>query len=82
MWVGEPELPLAHSGQKLFHAAEKRRAHRVVTAIEEGKGSLCFFPSKSFFFFVEDQNSGGNSLFMVHPLMLWCVSGSGWIFSC
>lgn len=82
VWVGEPELPLTHSGQKLFPAAERRRAHRAVTAVEEGKGSLWVFFFLQVFFVVEEQNSGGNSPFMVHPLMSWCVSGSGWIFSC
>lgn len=38
--VGEPELVLGHSGWKLFLAADRRRAHRVVTASEERNGAV------------------------------------------
>lgn len=40
MWVGETELPLGHSGQKLFSAADSRSARWAVTAAVEGKGGL------------------------------------------
>lgn len=43
MRVGEPELILGHSGWKLFLAADRRRAHRAVTASEEGTGPCDFF---------------------------------------
>lgn len=77
-------LPLGQSGQKLFLAADKRRAHWAVTAVVEGKGAVRFLFSPSLFFFVlvKEQNSGGNSPSTVHPLMSWCVYGSGWILSC
>lgn len=91
-WVGllcgleSQRLLLSHSGQKLFPVAEKRRAHWAVTAVVEEKGAVRFFflSSESFFFVVvvKEQNSGGNSLSVVHPLMSWCLSGSGWILSC
>lgn len=48
MRVGEPELVLSHSGWKLFLAADRRRAHRAVTASEEGNGAVCFFFFLSF----------------------------------
>lgn len=53
VWVGEPEPCLGHSGQKLFPAAERRRANRAVIGVAVGKGCcVIFFPpgSKSFFF--------------------------------
>lgn len=51
VWVGEPELLLSHSGQKLFPVAEKRRAHWAVTAVVEEKGAVrfFFFPQSLFF---------------------------------
>lgn len=46
-------LPLGQSGQKLFLAADKRRAHWAVTAVVEGKGAVKLF----FFFFLQVSSS-------------------------
>lgn len=78
-------LSLGQSGQKLFLAADKRRAHWAVTAVVEGKGAVRFFFSYKFLFLSvvkEQKSSGGNSPSMVYPLMSWCAYGSGWILSC
>lgn len=64
MRVGELELVLSHSGWKLFLAADRRRAHRAVTASEEGNGAVWFFFFCPFFllfsrstFCVEEQTN-------------------------
>lgn len=91
MWVGEPELPLDHSGHKL----SLQRIEGERTGPSGGRGGLracvcvcgsvcvCVCDHQSLFFLWTTKNScRGNSPCMLHPLMSWCVSGSGWTFCC
>lgn len=81
-WVGlmcglESRSFLSITAGSDFTAAERRRTYWAVTAAEEGKrGCVILFPPSLLW----KNKTLGISLCMVYPLMLWCVSDSGWIF--
>lgn len=83
VWVGEPELTLGHSGQKRFPAAERKESALGCHCCSGGKGRWVIISFSPFFFPAwKNKTLVGNSPCVLHPLMSWCVSGSGWIFGC